>query len=116
MGKINPGTVEGANINFTPTGLSTDYRITTMDVTDTASAIPAAPLASRVAISITNLHATEVLYLGKITVTADRVNGTTSGWEVGAGESFNVDITDSIIIYGIAEAGQTIPIKVLEIS
>ena len=103
-------------LSSSPSGLAKDFVITTMDVTDVATAIPASNLADRVAMSITNLDGVETLYLGKITVTADRVLGTTSGWEVGAGESFNVDISDALTIYGRTEAGKTIRIKVLEIS
>ena len=117
MSAINPGKSEGPITGtFSPSGLSVDFRITTMNVPDTATAIPAVALADRVAMSITNLDAVEILYLGKITVTADRVLGTTAGWEVGPGESFNVDIADSIVIYGRAEATKTILVKVLEIS
>jgi hypothetical protein len=88
-----------------------------MQVTDTATLLPAAALADRNAISIVNLSGADTLYIGEAaTVTADRALGVTAGWEVGPGESFNVDITDDIAIYGVAEAGKTITIKVLEIS
>lgn len=117
MSGIQPGKTEGPITGtFTPGGLSTALRVTTMNVTDVATALPAVPLASRVAIKVTNLHATEVLYIGDATVTADRVIGITAGDEVGPGESFNVDITDSVILYGRAEAGETILVKIMEIS
>lgn len=116
MGKINPGSFSGSNITITQAGLSNDFRITTMDVTDVATLLPAVALASRVAISISNLDVAEILYIGKINVTADRVIGTTSGWEVGPGESFNLDVSDTINLYGITETGVTLRVKILEIS
>lgn len=108
-------TIPGGIATF-PAGLSKDYRVTTMIISDTATPIPAVPLTDRNAISITNLDGINTLYIGKITVTPDRAIGTTAGWETGAGESFNVDITDTIIIYGVAPVGQTILVKVLEIA
>jgi len=117
MSSILPGRIpDQVNTSAYPAGLTNAFRITTMTVPDTATALPATPLTDRVAISVTNLDATEILYIGNSDVTADRALGTTAGWEVGPGESFNVDVTDSIIIYGRAEASQTILIKVLEIS
>lgn len=117
MSGVQPGkTTEPLSTTSTPSGLATDFRITTMTVPDTATAIPATALSNRVALSITNLDAVEVLYLGKSTVTADQAIGTTAGWEVGPSESFNVDIADSLVIFGRAETGKTILIKVLEIS
>lgn len=104
------------SIGTTPSGLKTNFRITTMIVPDTSVALPAVALVARNAMSITNQDATEILYIGKITVTADSVVGTTSGWETGPGESFNVDVTDAIVLYGIAPAGKTIKVKILEIS
>lgn len=115
MSGVQPGRTSEP-LSTSPSGLANDFRVTTMNVTDVAAAIPAIALASRVAMSITNLDVAEVVYLGKATVTANQVLGITAGWEVGPGESFNVDISDALVIYGIAEAGKTILIKVLEIS
>lgn len=103
-------------LGTTASGLANDFVTTTMNVTDIAAPVPASALSSRVALTITNLDGVETLYLGKSTVTADRAIGTTAGWEVGPNESFNVDISDALVLYGIAEAGKTILIKVLEIS
>jgi hypothetical protein len=100
----------------TSSGLSIDYTITTMTVTDVAAALPATNLTLRNAVAITNLDVAETLYIGKATVTANRAAGTTAGWEVGPGETFQVDITDSLSLYGRAEAGKSILIKILEVA
>ena len=113
-GSIN---IEGAVTGtFTPSGLRTKGQVTTLNITSTASAIPATPLTKRNALSLTNLSAF-TLFIGYTTsVTADRSIGTNAGWEVGPNEGFSVDITDSIQIYGIAESGNTILVKVMELS
>lgn len=99
-----------------PSGLNVGFRITTMEIGDTATAIPTSPFSQRNSLSVVNLSDNDVLYIGNSDVTADRVLGTTSGWEVNPAESFNVDITDSIILYGIAPTGKTITVKVIEIA
>lgn len=101
---------------FSLTGLSVAIKTTTMNVGDTATAIPATPLTGRNSITIVNYSTTEILYIGNITVTADRVVGITSGYEVNPGEGFNLDITEDIVLYGRAETGQTILIKVTEVA
>lgn len=114
MSGIQPGRVTEP-LSTTP-GLTTAIRTTTMTVTDVATPLPAVPLANRQAIAIVNLDAAEVLYIGNSNVTADRVAGNTAGWEVNAQEGFNLDVTDTIVLYGIAEAGQSILVKIMEIA
>lgn len=109
-------TIEGGNIDATPSGLQNSFRTTTMLIGDTAIPIPAAALTDRNSLSIANLDSAETLYIGDINVTADRVVGTTSGWEIGAGETLNFDVKDSIILYGRCETGKSIMVKVLEAS
>ena len=104
------------NGSFSPTGLSVDFRITTMDVSSVAIPLPAVSLAARNAVSITNLDQAETLYIGKSNVTPDAVNGTTSGWEVGPNESFNIDVTDAITLYGRCQTGVTVKIKIFEVA
>ena len=87
-----------------------------MNVGDTATLLPATALANRNAIKITNHSGTDKLYLGPSSVTADNVIGTTSGDEVGTNESINFDITDAIPIYGRAETGKTIRVKIVELA
>ena len=101
---------------ITPTGLKTDWIITTISVSTSAIKIPTTNLGSRNAISIHNLDASKILYIGPDnTVTANAIVGTTSGWEIGPGNFLNFDITDAIDIYAIAPSG-TILVKVLEIA
>lgn len=119
--KIAVTTDPGDELNiagsFVSSGLKTDFLITTEEITDSASTVPAGGnLTDRNAIAITNLDETETIYLGKATVTADSVNGTTSGWEIAAGETFQLDVTDAITLHARAETGKIIKIKVFEVA
>jgi hypothetical protein len=88
-----------------------------MDVSNSAVLLPTTALLNRNSLSIRNLSNTNTLYVGFTSgVTADSVNGTTSGWDVGPQESFNLDITDDIVIYGICETGKPVKIKVMELA
>jgi hypothetical protein len=98
-------------------GLFTAMVVTTKDVTDVASALPLVALADRNSITISNLSTTETLFISSsASVAANRVNGTTAGHEIGPLESFNINITDAIVLFGIAETGKTIKIKVMEVA
>jgi hypothetical protein len=108
------GTVTG---ELTLSGLRIAGRNTTMNVLDVATVIPAIPLASRNTITVTNMSGTDTLYIGFDTgVTADSVIGITSGFPVGPQQGFNLDVTDEVELYGIAEAGKTIKIIVTELA
>lgn len=112
---VRTDTTLSGTIEATPGGLSTGFLITTMDIGNTATPIPATPLALRNSLSISNLSETETLYIGPDTaVTADAVNGTTSGWEVPPLGTLNLDAKYTIIIYGITAT--TLKVKVLEIA
>jgi hypothetical protein len=104
------------NIDVQFSGLNIAMKITTMEVTDVAGKIPATPLAQRNAIAVTNLDAVETIYVGPSTVTAGRSLGTTAGWEIGPSETFNVDITENIELWAVADTGATVKVKVLELA
>lgn len=108
--------IEGGIVNVSPSGLQNSFRTTTMNISDVAAPIPALPLTDRNSLSIANLDEQETVYIGDLNVTADRGIGNTAGWEIGPGETLNFDVKDTIILYGRAEAGKTILIKVLEAS
>lgn len=100
---------------FSQTGLKNGGRNTTLDVGDTATAMPV--FSSRNALSIHNTSETEILYVGFDTsVTADSVIGTTSGRQVGPGQILNFDATDNISLYAVAETGKTIRVHVMELA
>lgn len=101
---------------FRQSGLSIAFWPTCMDITDVATPLPAAPLASRNSMKITNLSPTDTLYVGNSDVTADRALGNTAGDEVGPGESYQLDITGDIILYGRCESGKTIRVKIVELA
>jgi hypothetical protein len=109
--------VTGQNFsgNFTLSGLSLDQENTVMDIGTTAVPLPASPLVSRNSLAIRNLSLTETLYIGKADVTADTVNGSTSGWQVGPNETYNVDIRDTILVYGVVASG-TIKVQIRELA
>jgi hypothetical protein len=107
---------DGIDANVVFSGLQIGFKITTMTIGDTEVAIPATALTDRNSFSLVNLSETDTLYLGNTGVTADRVTGITSGWEVGPNESFNIDITEDIIMYGICESGKTVQIKLFEVA
>lgn len=108
------GVVSGT---FSPTGLKVAFKVTTADITDTASQLPLTPLTGRNSMVIHNLSSTDTLFIGpSSSVTADRVLGTTSGHEVFPGETFAIDITNAVILYGIAPAGKTIRVKISEVA
>lgn len=103
--KRTGSSLDGQTVNASPVGLSVDHKNTVMDVSTTAVAMPMTPLTGRNSLAIRNLSLTETLYIGKSDVTADTVNGNTSGWQVGPNETYNVDITSEIIIYGRTSSG-----------
>ena len=109
--------IAGCNLSgtFTPRGLSVDHKNTMMEVSTIATPLPSVPLVERNSLSIRNLSATEILYIGKSDVVADENIGTTAGWQIGPNETYNVDITDSIIIYGRVASG-TIKVQVKELA
>lgn len=103
-----------ANVTTTPSGLQTSFKIRLFEVTDTAIALPTTALTDRNSLSIRNLDQVEILYIGDSNVEADEGVGDTAGWQVGPNETVNLDIKDTIIIYGIAESGKTIKVQTFE--
>jgi len=118
--KVKVKNVSGEEIpisgSFVFSGLSQEIKITTLEITDTAAAIPTTNLTNRNSISIHNLSATEILYIGPSNVASGRTVGGNGGWEVLPGEALNFDIANDVTIYGIAESGKTILVKVLEMA
>lgn len=108
----NPVPISGT-FNFSaPTG---PFEITVASVTATAANPLTTPLTARVSLSIRNKSETVPIYFGKnSSVTAD--NTATGGWEIGAGEDFNIDLNDDNVFFLIAPTGQTATVKILEIA
>lgn len=115
-GNVARNVTFSGGISTVPSGLRNDFKITTMDITDVESAIPLTPLTDRNAMSIFNTSTVDTLYIGKTGVVADSSLGITAGWEIGPQETFNSDVKDTIVFYGIAASGKTIRIKIMEIS
>lgn len=103
-----------ASGQFKLSGLNIAFRPFTFTVTDVAAPLPMPALTNRNSIIIFN-KGTETLYIGNSDVTADSVDGsTTSGWQVIPNSFFAIDITDSIILYGVCESGKTTKVQTLE--
>lgn len=100
---------------FSSSGLKVAMRVTTMNVTSTATPIPATALTGRNSIAIENFS-NETIYVNQTAlVTADRALGTTAGHEIPAGNGFNLDITDDIILHAIVATGPAL-VKVTELA
>lgn len=123
--QINPGdgsdyyiatkVIEAITGSFSPSGLRNAFLNTTFDLSTTAQPLPATALTDRNSMIIYNRSTTEILYVGNSDVTADTVNGTTSGWQVEPNSYFPLDITDDIVLYGVYASG-TYKVQILELS
>jgi len=99
--------------NFTQQGLDSGL-VTTLTVTTSATLLPSTAATNRNAIAIQNFTGA-TMYVGFSSgVTADRVVGTTSGYELADGGEVRFDITDTATIYGILAAGSGL-VKVVEL-
>lgn len=112
---------EIAGGSVAPAGLRNGLRVTTMTVDDTITQIPSSPYIApngegRNALSIHNMSDTDKLYVGDDDVTADRVNGTTSGWEIPKNGYLNFDVTKDVLLYARCESGKSVQIKIMEIA
>lgn len=85
---------------------------TTVSVGTSVTALPATALSGRKNILIKNTHATAILYIGSSTTTADTTSP--GGTQIAAGEFHTVDISDDVVLYGIAASG-TIYVNTLEV-
>lgn len=104
-----PIDVEGT---LTFSGLSIGMEVTKLTVSTTAVALPTTALAQRNSIIIFNSDTTNSLFIDdNSSVTT---SGANEGWEILPRSSFSVDITDSISIFGIADA--PVAIKILELA
>jgi len=105
-----PGCELDTNAVFS--GLKTAIKITTVPVSTTAVALPTTALVGRNSISLFN-KSSVTLYVGPSNVTADDA-AATGGWEIPAGFTFNIDITDAITLFGIST--EAISVKVMELA
>ena len=101
---------------FSPTGLNTAIKITTMDIGDTETLLPISALDGRNSFLIRNFDTVETLYVGPTGLTADNVIGTTSGWDVPKNSYLPMDVTNNVPLYGIAPTGKTIRVKIMELA
>lgn len=108
--------VDAITGSFSPSGLTKEFKNTTMLVGDVATKIPATPLTDRNAMAIYNGHATKTLYIGNSNVTADTVVGTTSGWKIDAGSYLQLDIKETIEMYAIYEGGVSAMVQIMEVA
>ena len=103
---------------FTPSGFTKDFRVTTMNITDVPTKLPATPLDDRNSLSINNLVTnSDTLYVNKTSsVTADDAIGTNAGWEIIPNGFMNIDIKNNLELWAVAPTGKTIRVKLLELA
>ncbi len=116
--RVGPTDGQPLDINgeFVFSGLSTAIKISTETISDVASPVPLVSLVGRNSISIQNKSGSEILYVGPSNVEANSIVGGNGGWEIPPSEALNFDIKDTVIVYGIAPAGKTILVKILEMA
>ena len=102
-----------AALSVSPAGLRIRLKVTNMTISDVASKIPAVPLADRNSIIIQNRDSGEIIFLGESDVQA---SGVLEGWELSPTSFFSTDITEDIEVYGIAPAGKTVNLKIMELA
>jgi hypothetical protein len=93
-------------------GLSVGMEVTKLIVSTTAVGLPTTALANRNSIIIFNEDSIDSLFINDNALVT--TSGANEGWEILPRSSFSVDITDSIVLYGIADA--PINIKILELA
>lgn len=104
-----PMEIEGT---LSVSGLSIGMEVTKVVVSTTAVLLPTTALANRNSMIIFNEDSTNSLYINdNASVTT---SGATEGWEILPRSSFSLDITDSIVLYGIATTA--INVKILELA
>ena len=104
---------------FTPQGLKTALLTTTQEIGSTAVALPATVLANRNSLIIHNKSTVDTLYVGNSNVTADTpvsFPDITWGTEIPPNSFLNWDVASAITLYGRAETGKTILVKITEIA
>lgn len=88
-------------------------KTTCMQITDVETKLPSDPYDNRKSMTIYVLSG-GTLYLGNIGVTADNALGNNAGIPVFENSTWNVDFASQTDIYGIAETGKTLLIKIVE--
>lgn len=79
------------------------FKVTTIKVTDTPTLLPRTP--GSLAVDFRNMSETVTVYKGpENSVTADLVEGTTSGWQIGPGEGDNFSLLEQGEIWLVAPA------------
>jgi len=84
---------------------------TTTSIGGTAAKVPGTALNYRRAIIVQNNHASNTVYLGSSTVTAD--TAATGGYQLGPGDSVAFTLDGSVDLYAIASAAST-PVCTIE--
>jgi len=102
--------------NVTPGGVRNAIRNSVIQITDSATAIPITALSPRNSYTLHNKSDEDTIYIGNSDVTADTVVGSnTSGYELDPGSRLNVDIAETVTLYGRCESGKSAILKVMEL-
>lgn len=101
------------DLTFSVQGMNA-FKTTCMEVTDTAIKLPAIAFNNRKSMSVYILSGGTLYHGPSSSVTADNAIGNTAGIPAAISTSFNVDFAGDVDVYGIAETGETILIKIVE--
>lgn len=105
----------GGSITSAPNPPPNAFLVKTQLLTDVATKLPAVPATSRIGLMIVNYDAADTIFVGPTSaVTADLVVGSTSGMQIRALESQNIQLSDSADVWAIMEAGKTAMVQIVE--
>lgn len=102
---------------FSWSGLSTAMLTTSIQLGDTAQALPASALSGRNSLVIFNTSSTDSIFIGGSSVTADTpvsFPDYTWGQEIPPRSFWNVDLAGAIVVYGRCQTGKTVIVKITE--
>jgi len=89
---------QSSDVSIEP--LDNGIKQTVVQVLDSATPLPATALSGRKSLIVKNLDSTYTIYLGASDVTADEAS--TGGYPLGYYESFQADLGENTILYGIS--------------
>jgi len=87
---------------------------TTTMVSDSAEVVPATTLNHRRMLIVQNNHASNTVYIGASTVTAD--TAATGGYQLGPSDSVAFTLDGSVALWAISSAAGSTPVTTLEMA
>jgi len=115
LGGFNPSG-DWTYISISPSGeisvsqSASNFRVSKVLVGDSATALPAEPLAGRKSIAIYNTSSSYAIYIGASGVTTD------DGYPIQPETGRAVDLKENARLYAVAPSGQQIDVRIWEIA